>query len=133
MGKGKAFANLTAACNPDDIAAAEELVAVGRMKLLSGAVRDVVPGISVEVAPDSHTYMHQFAVIEATARGRIIVAGDGAYSRKNFPGAYSEGAFTPIGFGVGSHTGMVLGLETLWELAHHDLDRIVMVHDPATY
>ena len=52
LGKGKPFANLTAACNPDDVAMAEALVSERRMTLLNGPVRDVVPGIPVEVAPD---------------------------------------------------------------------------------
>jgi Metallo-beta-lactamase superfamily len=133
LGKGRPFANLTAACNPDDVAQAEALVAARRMTLLSGPTRDVVPGISVEVAPESHSYMLQFAVIERTARGRMIAAGDGAFSLGNFPAPDGDGAFTPLGFGVGSLTGMVLGLEKLYELAGQDLDRIIIVHENKTY
>ncbi len=133
LAKGKPFANLTTACNPDDIASAEALVSARRMTLLSGPTHDVLPGISVDVAPESHSYMQQFAVIEKTARGRLIAAGDGAFSLKNFPGPHSDGAFTPQGFGVGSLTGMVLGMEKLYELAGHDLDRIIIVHETKTY
>jgi hypothetical protein len=77
--------------------------------------------------------MIQFAVIDSTARGRMIAAGDGAFSVKNFPGIHDDGAFTPLGFGVGSQTGMVLGLEKLFELAQHDVERIIIVHEPKTY
>ncbi len=133
LGKGKAFTNLTAACNPDDIAKAESLVAAGRMTLLNGSVAELLPGISVEVAPDSHSYMLQFAVIEATGKGRMIAAGDGAFSIRNFPGPQSDGAFISLGFGVGSQTGMVLGLEKLFELAGRDVERIIIVHEPRTY
>ncbi len=63
----------------------------------------------------------------------MIAAGDGAFSLRNFPAPEGDGAFTPLGFGVGSLTGMVLGLEKLYELAGQDLDRIIIVHENKTY
>ncbi len=58
----------------------------------------------------------------------MIAAGDGAFFLRNFPAPEGDGAFTPLGFGVGSLTGMVLGLEKLYELAGRDLDRIIIVY-----
>lgn len=133
LAKGTPFANITAACNPDDVATADDLVKTGRMELLDGNVEDVVPGISVRTAPQSHSYMLQFAVIEQTSKGRMIAAGDGAFSRGNFPNESNGHGFVPLGFGVGSQTGMVLGLEQLWELSSHDLERVIIVHEEATY
>lgn len=133
LGKGKRFASLTAPCNPDDLAKADELVASGRMKLLDGDVENLLPGITVKAAPQSHTFMHQFAVFEKTSRGRLIAAGDLAFSRKNFPNEENGGSFVAPGFGVGSQIGMLLALEQIWDLASHDLERIIIVHEPLTY
>lgn len=133
LGKGPRYTRLTAACNPDDIAAAEALIEVGRMTLLDGPQREILPGISVEVAPNSHSYMQQFAVIETASAGRFIAAGDGAFSRTNFTGIDHDGAFVPLGFGVGSQTDMVVALDQILSIAGGDVERILIVHEPDTY
>lgn len=133
LGLGYRFSRLTAACNPDDVALAEELVRQGRMRLLDGAVREVLPGISLEVAPNSHSYMQQFAVIDTLTAGRFVAAGDGAFWRANFTGFDDDGALVPLGFGVGSQTDMALALDHIWSLAGGDIERILIVHEPLTY
>lgn len=133
LGLGYRFSRVTAACNPDDVALAEELVQAGRLRLLDGPVSELLPGISIEVAPNSHSYMQQFAVIDTESAGRFIAAGDGAFSRTNFTGLDGDGALVPLGFGVGSQTDMALALDHIWTLAHGDIERILIVHEPATY
>jgi len=133
LGLGPRFSAITAACNPDDVAAAERLVAEGRMRLLDGAVSELLPGISVDVAPNAHSYMLQFAIFETRSFGRFIAAGDGAFSRRNFTGMNNDGAFVPQGFGVGSQTDMVLALEKLERLVGGEIERIIIVHEPETY
>ncbi len=133
LGLGYRYSRITAACNPDDVAMAEELVRAGRMQLLDGAVRDLLPGISIEVAPNSHSYMQQFAVVDTSASGRFVAAGDGAFWRANFTGFDNDGAHVPLGFGVGSQTDMALALDHIWALAGGEIERILIVHEPATY
>ena len=133
LGLGPRFSLLAAACNPDDIATAEKLVEEGRMELLDGPVEELLPGISVEVALETHSYAQQYAIVDTESSGRYIVAGDAAYSRRNFMGLEGDGVMVPIGFGVGSQTQMLLALDRMYELVNGEIERIVIVHEPETY
>ncbi|MGI9048178.1 MAG: hypothetical protein ACR2GU_02175, partial [Rubrobacteraceae bacterium] len=62
-----------------------------------------------------------------------VVAGDAAYSRRNFMGLEGDGVMVPIGFGVGSQTQMLLALDRMHELVNGEIERIVIVHEPETY
>jgi hypothetical protein len=130
---GPRFSQITAACNPDDVALADALVAQGRMTLLDGAVAEVLPGISVEVATHAHSYALQYPVIDTISAGRYIGASDVAFSRLNFTGYNNDGVMIPLGFGVGSPTNMLLALDKAWSLADGDIERILIVHEPETY
>ena len=130
---GPRYAQITAACNPDDIALADELVKTGRMTLLDGAVQEILPGISVDVVEHAHSYMLQYPLIDTVSSGRYIAAGDVAFSRLNFTGTNNDGVMIPGGFGVGSQTNMVLGLDKLQSQVQGELERILIVHDPDTY
>lgn len=133
LGLGQRFSLLAAACNPDDVAKAERLVEEGRMELLDGPVSDLFPGISLEVALETHSYAQQYVIVDTETSGRYIIAGDAAYSRSNFVGLEGDGVMVPVGFGVGSQTQMLLALDRMYDLVEGEVERIVIVHDPETY
>ena len=130
---GPRFAQLTAACNPDDVAQAESLIARGRMTLLDGAVQEILPGIALEVAVNAHSYALQYPVIDTISAGRYIGASDVAFSRLNLTGYNHDGVMIPLGFGVGSPTNMLLALDKVLSLVDHKIERILIIHEPETY
>jgi glyoxylase-like metal-dependent hydrolase (beta-lactamase superfamily II) len=140
MARPKAFAQLLAALDPADIRRVLDLMNEGRLTLLDGDAENILPGISTYLVPDSHTYGSQLVAIQkspADPADRWIFTGDVCYSTGNFgeknqDGAY-EGPFIPVGFAVGSITGMVEALCRIKELAQGRLDRLIICHDAAMW
>jgi N-acyl homoserine lactone hydrolase len=133
LGLGSRFDQITAACNPDDVAQAESLIEQGRMTLLDGAMQELLPGISIEVAENAHSYALQYPVIDTISAGRYIGASDVAFSRLNLTGYNNDGVMIPLGFGVGSPTNMLLALDKVWSLVQGEIERVLIVHEPETY
>jgi glyoxylase-like metal-dependent hydrolase (beta-lactamase superfamily II) len=145
MARPKAFASLREAIDPNDMKTAIDLMSRGRLNLLKGDTENILPGISVYMVPDSHTYGSQIVAIQqgtsasgtADPAGRWIFTGDACYSAGNFgetgPNGRYEGPFIPVGFAVGSITEMVGALCTIRELAEGRLDRLIICHDEAMW
>jgi glyoxylase-like metal-dependent hydrolase (beta-lactamase superfamily II) len=131
LARPKEYAFLTAALDPNDIRNVVDLADAGRLTLLDGAAENLLPGISCVPVFNSHTYGHQVVTIDkagAGAGGRWVFTGDACYSFENY-GADGKGPYLPVGFGVGSITGMVEALSTIRSLADGDLRRLIITHD----
>ncbi len=133
LARPKEYAFLTAALDPNDIRNAIDLADAGRLTLLDGATENILPGISCFPVFNSHTYGHQVVTIGKTGSGtgaddRWVFTGDACYSFENY-GADGKGPYLPVGFGVGSITGMVDALVKIRELAGGDLKRLIITHD----
>ncbi len=123
------FGFLTAALDSDDIHAALEAADEHRLTLLDGDRNDVLPGIDVVLGADSHTFGSQYVVVDTAERGRVVVAGDCAYSYANLTGLDGSGVYIPLGFGVGSHYQSLMVLDKMMAEVDGDLSRIIVLHD----
>jgi glyoxylase-like metal-dependent hydrolase (beta-lactamase superfamily II) len=65
----------------DDMAALERIKAEGRLRLVEGNEREIIPGITVYTG-GRHTRASQFVTV-ATASGTVVVASDNAYLYEN--------------------------------------------------
>ncbi len=131
LARPKEYAFLTAALDPNDIRNAIDLADAGRLTLLDGAAENILPGVSCTPVFNSHTYGHQVvSIAKAGGNGdeRWVFTGDACYSFENY-GADGKGPYLPVGFGVGSITGMVDALVTIRDLAGGDLNRLIITHD----
>ena len=131
LARPKEYAFLTAALDPNDIRNVVDLADAGRLTLLDGAAENLLPGISCIPVFNSHTYGHQVVTIDkdgGSAGERWVFTGDACYSFENY-GAEGKGPYLPVGFGVGSITGMVEALVKIRELAGGDLKRLIITHD----
>jgi glyoxylase-like metal-dependent hydrolase (beta-lactamase superfamily II) len=133
MALPKPFSGLTAALDPNDIKYAVNLAAKGKLTLVDGEVRNILPGISLYPVFDSHTYGSQLIAIEKTGGGSWIYTGDACYTLENFGEPNSAGPYSPVGFGVGSITGMVKALVRIQELAEGKTERLIICHDPSMW
>ncbi len=131
------FDFLSAAIDPGDVKNVIELMAQKRLTLVDGPVTDLLPGISVFPAYESHTYGLQLVTIDDTdERGEPspwVFTSDAAYSFENFGPEGTFDSYSPVGFGVGSLTGMVGSLETIRKLARGRIDRLIIPHDAAMW
>jgi glyoxylase-like metal-dependent hydrolase (beta-lactamase superfamily II) len=130
------FSALTAAIDPNDMKYAMDLISGGRMTLIDGRVENLLPGISLVPAFNSHTYGLQLVTIQRSPGNpgdRWVFTSDVCYSLENFGESGNGGPYQPVGFGVGSITEMVRALVAIDELAEHHLDRLIIPHDASMW
>ncbi len=118
---------LREAVDPEDLARLRVAAAAGRLHLVDGAVSDLVPGISLIPAHDTHTPGSQCVAVTARDGSTWVAAGDCVMSYANIDGSL-DGAYSPIGAVHGSR-------ERLFDLydrilcATGSADRVIPVHD----
>ncbi|BBY85473.1 N-acyl homoserine lactonase family protein [Mycolicibacterium tokaiense] len=121
---------LTTAIDPDDILRGLELARSGRLRLITGDVPDVLPGINLWAAHDTHTYGSMYVDVQAgpSEDERFILAGDNVYVYDNLGGIDGEHPYVPVGLGVDSHRG-VLVIEEMMGLVGYRSRNIIPVHE----
>lgn len=114
--------------DPSDIATLHRRALDGQLRLVDGDTDDVLPGIDVVLAPETHTPAHQLVVIN-TPLGSFVATGDCVYSYGNLRGIDDDGVYTPIGTAMGSQTRVLQTYDRVMSLAKGDLNHVVPVHD----
>ncbi|WP_245443920.1 N-acyl homoserine lactonase family protein [Mesorhizobium sp. DCY119] len=128
---------MTASLDPASIIRAAELSALGRIKFIDGDVENVIPGVDLHLARDSHTYGSMWVSVcndrAAAPKDIWVLAGDLVSQFDNLemdgslidvPTMYNPGAQT-----VGSYTNIIVAMEEMMKLVDHDAKRIVPVHE----
>jgi N-acyl homoserine lactone hydrolase len=115
--------------DPADLAAVDDAAQRGKLHLLNGPMRDLVPGVSIVPELDSHTYGHQHVEIVSASSGRWILPGDVVYSYINLEGLDGEGEMVPIGFATGSQENCLLAMQEMMEFVGGESRRIVPGHE----
>jgi N-acyl homoserine lactone hydrolase len=135
------MAFLSFGVDPGDVLKCVELARQGRITLVDGNVDDIVPGIDLRAAYDTHTYGSQYIVVRNDGIGESkepwVLTGDLLYVYENILEASKieqtsvvrAEKFTPVGFAVGSHTNLILTTEEIMKVAHRDVGRLIMVHE----
>jgi hypothetical protein len=126
------FDSLIGALDPQDIEHLEDLARQGRLTLLDGSVEDLLPGLDVIAAWDTHTKGSQYVVVTDHAQQRWVVTGDAMYSYENAEGINQSGVYVNIGFGGGSGWAGILLIDEMVKAAG-GTERLVIAHESATY
>lgn len=134
MSLGPEFRFLKSATDPVDLSYCLKLAQDGRLNLIEGDVMDLLPGIDVYLAADTHTAGHQFVVIRndglVESEDPFVITGDLVYQWQNIDaGTPEDPHYIPLGFALGSQTNMVLAADKIWKLAKKDFRRIIAVHE----
>lgn len=132
LAKGRRFRHLLGGINPADVMKLVELGMRDRLVVVRGAREDVLPGIDLLPAFDTHTAGSQYVVVRnGTSREDVwVLAGDVVYTYENITGG--DGAdphFVPPGLATGSQTNLIIAAEEMMERAGGDMLRIVPVHE----
>lgn len=136
MNLGKKYTSLQMALNPDDIVTAVKMVAEGRMTLVDGEQKNLLPGIHVYPAYDGHTYASQMVEVENSGNGsadKWIAVGDLAYVDANLMGIDNDGVFVPVGLGVGSPYNMMKTYDEILTRANGDMHKIILCHETSNW
>jgi len=108
---------------PDDAAMLAELKRAGRLNLVDGDAREIIPGVTVYTG-GKHTYASQYVVVR-TAEGNVVLASDNIYLYENLE------KHLPLGL-TGDQAADLRLQERVLRLAS-DPRLIVPGHDPAVF
>lgn len=134
MALDRRFRFLMTATDPADILRAVDLARQGRLRCVEGDVEDVLPGIDLHAAFDTHTWGSMFVRVrndgKRDSEDNWIFAGDNVYCFENLVGRNPDDPeYLPIGLAVGSHTEVLFSIDQMVQLAGGDTGRVVPVHE----
>lgn len=125
------------AVDPADILRAVKLTQEGRLVCIDGDMENVLPGIDLHAAYDTHTFGSMYVTVrndgKPTSSDAWVLAGDLIYVYENLKGigadADAKQIYTPVGLAVGSQTNLVLTTEDIMKSVNYDYRRVIPVHE----
>ncbi|MDF9434134.1 N-acyl homoserine lactonase family protein [Chromohalobacter israelensis] len=128
---------LMTAMDPSDILRGVDLAKEGRLTCVDGAMEEVLPGIDLHPAYDTHTFGCMWVEVRndgtAQSADRWILAGDLIYDFANLEGDGDavdvETIYTPVGLAVGSQTNLLLATEEMMKHVDYESRRIIPIHE----
>lgn len=131
---GPEFRFLVGGGDPADIVKAVEAAKEGRMTLIEGDAEDVLPGIDVSLAADTHTYGSMYVTVRndgsPNSADKWIFAGDLIYTYDNLTGLDPEDPqIVPIGLAVGSQHNLMFASEAMLKSVGGEVRRVIPVHE----
>lgn len=123
------------AVDPGDILRGVDLARQKRLVCLDGDMADVLPGIDLHAAPDSHTFGSMWVTVRNDAGGADtwVLAGDLVYVFENLKGPGSavdvDTMYTPVGLATGSQTNLVLATEEMMKQVGYEDRRVIPIHE----
>lgn len=124
---------LTGGIDPGDVIRLVELAKDGRLTTVPGAQQDVVPGIDLHPAFDSHTPGSQYLVVrnsQGSSEDVFVLAGDLIYKYENLNnGNEADPAYVPVGLATGSQWNLVFACDEMLRTVGGNEKRIVPMHE----
>lgn len=125
------------AIDPSDILRGVGLAAQGRLRLVEGSVENVLPGIDLHLARDSHTFGSMWVTVRndgrADSQDSWILAGDLVYQFSNLKNEGSvvgvDTMYTPVGLAVGSQLNLILATEAMMKQVGYEERRVIPAHE----
>lgn len=131
---GKEYRFLVGGGDPADILKAVAAAQEGRMICIDGDQQDVLPGIDVHLASDTHTFGSMYVSIRNDG-GRQnedtwIFAGDLIYTYDNLTGLDREDPqIVPIGLAVGSQSNLIMASAEMLKAVGGENRRVIPIHE----
>lgn len=131
---GPEYRFLAAGADPGDIVKAVELTRQGRMVAIDGDRQDVLPGIDVHLAADTHTYGSMYVTVRnddaRDSQDVWVLAGDLVYTYDNLIGLDpADPELVPIGYAVGSQSNLMFASAAMLKAVGGEHARVIPVHE----
>lgn len=125
------------AVDPGDILRGVDLARQKRLVCVDGARENVLPGIDLRAAFDSHTYGSMWVSVrndgKAVSEDTWVLAGDLVYVFDNLEASGAvvdvDTMYNPVGLAVGSQTNLVLATEAMMAEVGYEARRVIPVHE----
>jgi N-acyl homoserine lactone hydrolase len=124
--------------DPGDILNGVELARQRRLVCVDGDMDDVLPGIDLHAAPDTHTYGSMWFAVrndgKRNSQDAWVLAGDLIYKFENLGdvsgnGGAPDGRYLPVGLAVGSQTNLINVTEEMLKLVGGETRRVLPPHE----
>lgn len=134
MSLDRRFRWLMLATDPGDVIRAVDLARQGRLVCVDGDRENVLPGIDLHGAPDTHTWGCMYVTVrndgKADSKDVWILAGDLVYSLENLGATdTADPQYIPIGLAMGSQTNLLLATDTMIKMAGGETRRVIPIHE----
>ncbi len=134
MSLERRFRWLMAGVDPADILRTVELARNGRLVCIDGDREDVLPGIDIHAAHDTHTWGSMYVRLRndlsPNSKNAWLFAGDLVYMQENLRGYKPDDPeYIPIGFASGSQLKLVMTMEELVKGVDGDINRVIAIHE----
>lgn len=131
MSLDRRFRWLMLATDPGDVLRVVDLARQGRLMCVDGDRQDVLPGIDLHAAFDTHTWGSMYVTVRnAGGRDTWVLAGDLVYSFENLRGLDpADPQYLPVGLAVGSQTSLMLVTDTMVKEADGDISHVIPIHE----
>ncbi len=128
---------MLSAVDTSDILRGVELAQKRRLVCVNGAMENVLPGIDLYPAYDTHTFGCQWVAVRNDGRAQSediwVLAGDLVYKFENLgdtgTGGPPQNPFQPIGLAIGSQTNLLLATDEMVKLVGGETRRVVPIHE----
>jgi glyoxylase-like metal-dependent hydrolase (beta-lactamase superfamily II) len=120
-----------ASIDTDDIFTALRLASDGRLVLVDGARENLLPGIDVLPAHDTHTFGSMYVTVRCggSTEDRFVLAGDNVYIWEQLTGVGGDGLMRAPGLALNNWNALMLCDEML-QAAEANPYRVIPVHEP---
>jgi N-acyl homoserine lactone hydrolase len=125
------------AIDPGDVLRGVELAKNKRLATVNGDLVNVLPGIDLHPAYDSHTFGSMWVEVrndgKSTSQDTWVLAGDLIYVYENLSSSGDvvgvEKIYNPVGLAVGSQMNLVLATEAMMQAVNYEERRVIPVHE----
>ena len=131
---GPEYRFLVGAADPADIMKATRLAKEGRMIVVDGDAEDILPGIDLPLAADTHTYGSMYVTIRndgaRNSQDVWVFAGDNIYTYDNLTGLdKNDPQLVPIGLAVGSQSNLIFCSADMLKATGGEVKRVIPIHE----
>ncbi len=131
------FRNVLTGIDVADILRGVDLARNQRLVCVQGDMQDVLPGIDLHAAFDTHTFGSQWVSIRNDGKSPSedvwVLAGDLAYQFENLGDDGSGGApkkqYIPVGLATGSQLNLIMTTEAMVKMAGYETRRVIPPHE----
>ena len=131
MSLERRFRWLMLGIDPGDILRAVDLARQGRLVCVNGEREDVLPGIDVHAAFDTHTWGSMWVTVRNGGSGNAwVFCGDLAYTMENLRGDDSNDPhYIPVGLATGSQVNLIMASDAMLKAAGGDAAHVIPPHE----
>lgn len=134
MSLERRFRWLMLGIDPGDILRIVDLARAHRLVAVDGDRADVLPGVDLHAAPDTHTWGSMYVRLRndlaRESKNAWVFAGDLVYTHENLRGTDpSDPEYVPIGLATGSQFNLIMTTEAMLKGVDGEVNRVIPVHE----